>query len=77
MWSMSRGTTRTLRKGCFLGDQGETLSLILPYGFILMGLEAFKSPPLERNTQSWGESSYPRTTTMNFVTSGQLIAEQG
>lgn len=43
---MNRGTARALRKGCFLGDQG-ALSLILPYGFILMGLEAFKSPLLK------------------------------
>lgn len=75
--SMSRGIAEVPRKGCFLGDQDGVLSFILSYGFILVGLEAFKNPPFKRNSHSWRKGSYPRTIIMSFVMSGWLIPEQG
>lgn len=74
---MSRGTAGVTGKGCFLGDQGRVLSLILPYHVILIGHEAFKSPPFKRSSHSCQEGSYPRTITMSCATSGWSIPEQG
>lgn len=79
MWggANEQGTAGVPRKGCFLEDQGGVLSFILSYGFILVGLEAFKNPPFKRNSHSWGKGSHLRTITMSFVMSGWLIPEQG
>lgn len=79
MWggANEQGTAGVPRKGCFLEDQGGVLSFIFSYGFILVGLEAFKNPPFKRNSHSSGKGSHPRTITMSFVMSGWLIPEQG
>lgn len=47
-----RGVVGVPGKGCLPGDQGGVL--ILPYGFILMGLEAFRGPLFKRKTHLGG-----------------------